>query len=116
MGLTFKEYCPDTRNSKIEDIINRLTEYEIKPIVVDPWASEYDAMHEYGITLTKLEEVSEVDCVILAVAHDEFRNLSLDDLDKLYAEGDNKSKVLIDVKSVLNRKEVYGAGYRYWRL
>ena len=116
LGLTFKENCPDTRNSKIEDIINRLTEYEIKPIVVDPWASEYDAMHEYGITLTKLEEVSEVDCVILAVAHDEFRNLSLDDLDKLYAEGDNKSKVLIDVKSVLNRKEVYGAGYRYWRL
>lgn len=68
LGLTFKENCPDTRNSKVDDIIKRLNEYEINPIVVDPWASEHDAMHEYGVTLTKLEDVSGADCVIVAVA------------------------------------------------
>lgn len=59
LGLTFKENCPDTRNSKVADIIKRFAEYEIKPIVVDPWASERDAMREYGVTLTKLEEVKD---------------------------------------------------------
>ena len=116
LGLTFKENCPDTRNSKVEDIIKRLSEYEIVPIVVDPWASERDAMHEYGITLTKIEDIHDADCVILAVAHDEFRNMDLSDLDKLYFKGSNREKVLIDVKSILNRNEVTSAGYRYWRL
>ena len=116
LGLTFKENCPDTRNSKVEDIIKRLAEYGIKPIVVDPWASERDAMHEYGVVLTKLEEVKDADCVILAVAHDEFKNLSLEEIDKLYAAGTNAEKVLIDVKSILNKKETELFGYRYWRL
>lgn len=116
LGLTFKENCPDIRNSKVEDIIKRLAEYGIKPIVVDPWASERDAMHEYGVVLTKLEEVKDADCVILAVAHDEFKNLSLEEIDKLYAAGINAEKVLIDVKSILNKKETELFGYRYWRL
>ena len=116
LGLTFKENCPDIRNSKVEDIIKRLAEYGIKPIVVDPWASERDAMHEYGVVLTKLEEVKDAECVILAVAHDEFKNLSLEEIDKLYATGTNDEKVLIDVKSILNKKEVELFGYRYWRL
>lgn len=116
LGLTFKENCPDTRNSKVEDIIKRLAEYGIKPIVVDPWASERGAMHEYGVVLTKLEEVKDANCVILAVAHDEFKNLSLEEIDKLYAAGTNAEKVLIDVKSILNKKEVELFGYRYWRL
>ena len=116
LGLTFKENCPDIRNSKVEDIIKRLAEYGIKPIVVDPWASERDAMHEYGVVLTKLEEVKDADCVILAVAHDEFKNLSLEEIDKLYAAGTNAEKVLIDVKSILNKKETELFGYRYWRL
>ena len=116
LGLTFKENCPDTRNSKVEDIIKRLSEYEIVPIVVDPWASERDAMHEYGVTLTKLEDVHDADCVILAVAHDEFKNMSLETLDNLYVDGGNETKVLIDVKSIFNRDEVNQAGYRYWRL
>lgn len=116
LGLTFKENCPDTRNSKVEDIIKRLSEYEIVPIVVDPWASERDAMHEYGVKLTKLEDVHEADCVILAVAHDEFKNMALETLDDLYVDNGNETKVLIDVKSIFNRDEVNQAGYRYWRL
>ena len=116
LGLTFKENCPDTRNSKVEDIINHLKEYEIEPLVVDPWASERDAMHEYGVTLTDISEIKDMDCIILAVAHDEFKSMSIADIDKLFIKADNSEKVIIDVKSILNKKEIDNAGYRYWRL
>lgn len=115
-GLTFKENCPDIRNSKVEDIINRLKEYEINPLVVDPWASERDAMHEYGVILAPLEMISDVDCIILAVAHDEFKNMKLEMLDKMYRANSNNEKVLIDVKSIMDKQLVEQAGYRYWRL
>lgn len=84
LGLTFKENCPDTRNSKVDDIIKHLNEYGIEPAVVDPWASAEDAMHEYGVTLTQLKDVKDADCVIVAVAHDEFKALSLDGIKRLY--------------------------------
>ncbi|MGN1047595.1 MAG: nucleotide sugar dehydrogenase, partial [Eubacteriales bacterium] len=106
LGLTFKENCPDTRNSKVDDIIKRLNEYEIAPVVVDPWASEKDAMHEYGVTLTKLEDVRDADCVIVAVAHNEFRNLSLDDIKGLFRKCADGEKVLIDVKGIYKIPEL----------
>ena len=116
LGLTFKENCPDTRNSKVDDIIKRLAEYEIKPVVVDPWASERDAMHEYGVTLTALDDVKDADCVIVAVAHNEFKALSLDDIKKLFKKGDDSEKVLIDVKGLYQVKELKNSGVKYWRL
>lgn len=116
LGLTFKENCPDTRNSKVEDIIKRLEEYDICPLVVDPWASDRDAMKEYGVTLTKLDDVKDVDCIILAVAHDEFKKLKLDELKKLYATGSDDEKVLIDVKGLHSVVELKKSGMRYWRL
>ena len=116
LGLTFKENCPDTRNSKVDDIIKRLNEYEIYPTVVDPWASEQDAMHEYGITLTRLEDVTDADCVIVAVAHDEFKALSLDDIKKLYKPGQDNKKVLVDVKGLFNVPALNASGMQYWRL
>lgn len=116
LGLTFKENCPDTRNSKVEDIINRLREYAIDPIVVDPWANEKDAMNEYGVRLTPLEMISEADCIILAVAHDEFKKMDICQIDKLFKNVNNDEKVLIDVKGIVNRKILDEAGYRYWRL
>lgn len=116
LGLTFKENCPDTRNSKVEDIIKRLEEYDICPLVVDPWASDRDAMKEYGVTLTKLEDVKDVDCIILAVAHDEFKNLKLDELKKLYVVGSDDEKVLIDVKGLHSVEELKKSSMRYWRL
>lgn len=116
LGLTFKENCPDTRNSKVEDIIKRLEEYDICPLVVDPWASDRDAMKEYGVTLTKLEDVKDVDCIILAVAHDEFKKLKLNELKKLYATGSDDEKVLIDVKGIHSVEELKESGMRYWRL
>lgn len=116
LGLTFKENCPDTRNSKVEDIIKRLAEYEITPIVVDPWACERDAMHEYGVTLTKLEDVKDADCVIVAVAHNEFQALRLNDIKKLFKDSADTEKVLIDVKGLYKVTELKESGMKYWRL
>lgn len=116
LGLTFKENCPDTRNSKVDDIIKRLAEYEIVPVVVDPWASERDALHEYGVTLTKFDEVKDADCVIVAVAHNEFKKLSLDDIKTLFRSCDDEEKVLIDVKGLYSVQDLKASGLRYWRL
>ena len=114
LGLTFKENCPDTRNSKVDDIIKRLNEYDIEPIVVDPWASERDAFIEYGVKLTKFGDVKDVDCIIVAVAHDEFKKLSLNDLNKLFKKGTDK--VLIDVKGLYNVSELKSSDFKWWRL
>lgn len=115
-GLTFKENCPDTRNSKVADIIDRLKEYGIEPIVADPWASEQDAMREYGVVLTPMEEVGELDCLILAVAHNEFRQMSVEQYLKLFRDMPNDEKVIVDVKGVLDRSAIAQAGVRCWRL
>lgn len=116
LGLTFKENCPDTRNSKVDDIIKRLNEFGIEPIVVDPWASDRDAMHEYGVTLTKLEDVKDADCVIVAVAHEEFKLLSLDDIRKLYKRDLVSDKVLIDVKGIYKVDDLKKSRFKFWRL
>ena len=116
LGLTFKENCPDTRNSKVDDIIRRLAEYEITPVVVDPWANDRDAMHEYGVTLTDLNDVSDADCVIVAVAHNEFKALSLDDIKKLYRKSTDEKKVFIDVKGIYDISALKSSGMKYWRL
>ncbi|MBO6055382.1 MAG: nucleotide sugar dehydrogenase [Alphaproteobacteria bacterium] len=117
LGLTFKENCPDTRNSKVDDIIKRLAEFEIKPVVVDPWASERDAMHEYGVTLTKLADVKDADCVIVAVAHNEFRTLSLEDIKSLFRkDSPDNEKVLVDVKGLYKIADLNASGMKWWRL
>lgn len=116
LGLTFKENCPDTRNSKVNDIIKQLNTYEINPIVVDPWASERDAMREYGVTLTKFEDVKDADCVIVAVAHKEFKALGLDDIKKLYKSSSDEEKVLLDVKGLYKVDDLKKSGMKYWRL
>ena len=116
MGLTVKENCPDRRNSKVNDIIKQLNTYEIEPIVVDPWASERDAMKEYGITLTDISEVKDADCIIMAVAHNEFKNLSLEEIDKMYGKYVQNEKILIDVKGIFTIESVKKMGFNYWRL
>lgn len=116
LGITFKENTPDTRNSKVVDIINNLREYGIEPIVVDPEADADEAKHEYGIDLLDLKDVNDADCLVLAVAHDIFKQMSWVDLDNLYGDFENKEKVLIDVKSVLDLNYIGEKGYSYWRL
>ncbi len=117
LGLTFKENCPDTRNSKVDDIIKCLNGYGITPIVVDPWASERDAMHEYGVTLTPLEQVKDANCVIVAVAHQQFKQMTLDDIKALFKpELPDGEKVLIDVKGLYRVADLEKSQMRYWRL
>ena len=116
LGLTFKENCPDTRNSKVDDIIRQLKTYGIEPLVVDPWASERDAMHEYGVKLTRIDDVADVDCVIVAVAHNEFRTLSLNEIKKLFRNVPDNEKVLIDVKGLYKIEDLKASGMHWWRL
>lgn len=116
LGLTFKENCPDTRNSKVNDIITRLNEYGIKPMVVDPWANGDEAMHEYGINIVRFEDVIDVDCVIVAVAHNEFKKLSLKDIKCLYKQCPDTEKVLIDVKGLYRVADLKDSGMLWWRL
>lgn len=117
MGLTFKENCPDTRNSKVVDIISRLKEYDIDPVVTDEWADPVVAKHEYGVELTAREDVPKADCVIIAVGHNEFRSMSVMQLKDLFKdELKDEEKVLIDVKSLYRMDELKASGMRFWRL
>ena len=117
LGITFKENCPDIRNSKVADIIKRFIEYGITPIIVDPWAKYSDTENEYGVTLTPIGNVKDADCVLLAVAHKEFSELTWDTLDSMYKRDmPSSEKILIDVKGMRNIEEATKRGYRYWRL
>ena len=114
LGITFKENCPDCRNSKVEDIIKRLNEYGIEPLVVDPWADPKIAKKEYGVELTRLEDIRDADCIIVAVAHREFKEMKLSDIAKLYKAG--TEPVLIDVKGLYSVKELSDSDMKWWRL
>ena len=117
LGITFKENCPDTRNSKVVDIINRLREYDIQPVVTDPWADAEVAKQVYGVDLVPFDEIPKADCVIVAVGHNEFRALSLMQLRELFkSELSNEERVLIDVKSLYRMDELKASGLRFWRL
>lgn len=114
LGFTFKENCPDTRNTKVIDIYKELGEYGITPIVVDPAADADEAKRLYGITFGTMEDVKDMDAVLVAVAHHAFRDLKKEDIDKLY-NAKNGQKVLLDIKGLFDRKD-YKDGYLYWRL
>ena len=116
LGITFKENCADSRNTKVIDIIKRLDEYGINSIVVDPQADDEDTKNGYGIDLVSLDNVRDADCIVFAVAHDDFRNMSLDEIDSLFGDFDNNEKVIIDVKSILDKAIIEEKGYSYWRL
>ena len=111
LGFTFKENCPDTRNSKVWDIVNELKEYGINPVIVDPVADIEEAKKIYGIDFNVMDEITDMDAIILAVAHVEFKGLEKADLDKMYGAG---QKVLLDVKGILNPADY--ADYSFWRL
>jgi UDP-N-acetyl-D-galactosamine dehydrogenase len=113
LGFTFKENCPDTRNTRIIDIVNELEEYGITPIIADPEADAQEAKQLYGIDFVDMNTIENMDAVVLAVAHDSFSSLSMADMDKFFGEG---QKVLLDIKGLLDRKEYETAGYSYWRL
>ena len=113
LGFTFKENCPDTRNTKIFDIVKELREYGIEPIVADPEADAAEAKHLYGIEFVEVEDIKDMDAVVVAVAHDCFLGLDEKQISTFFGDGE---KVLVDIKGIFNRKEYESAGYNYWRL
>ncbi len=113
LGFTFKENCPDSRNTKVIDIIKELRDYGINPVISDSHADAGEAYRLYGIEFTDISDITDMDAVILAVAHDEFVNFKVSDMDVLFGSG---KKVLLDIKGILDRKNYESAGYHYWRL
>ena len=113
LGFTFKENCPDTRNTKIFDIVKELREYGIEPTIADPTADSDEARRLYGVEFVGISTIKDMDAVVLAVAHDEFAHFTMVDMDKFFGKG---QKVLLDIKGLLNRTEYEKAGYSYWRL
>ncbi|NBK97814.1 MAG: nucleotide sugar dehydrogenase [Erysipelotrichia bacterium] len=125
LGLTFKENCPDVRNTKVVDIINELKEYGINTVIHDPQADKKEVFDVYGIELKEIEDIKDVDAVILAVPHEEYKELSLEAINSLYnnnytqinGNGDvDDSKVFIDIKGMFSRTEAVELDYLYWGL
>lgn len=115
LGFTFKENCPDTRNTKVIDIYKELQEYGITPMVVDPAADVAEAKRLYGITFNTMEDIKEMDAVIVAVSHKQFLTLDKEKISSLYSKAHAK-KVLVDIKGIFDRKEYSTEDYIYWRL
>ena len=116
-GATFKENCPDVRNSKIMEILDHLAQYEIRPVLTDVWADPEEVMRSYGYTLCDEAEAGDADCIVLSVAHDLYRKRTLSDWDPFFRKGMKSSeKVIIDIKGMLDISQVSKAGYGYWRL
>lgn len=116
LGFTFKENCPDTRNTRVIDIVDELKEYGISPLIVDPQADADEAKDEYGINFDTLEDVKEMDAIIVAVNHSDFVDLTSDDYVSFFKKGDNQTKVLVDIKGILDKNYFKESGYHYWGL
>ena len=113
LGFTFKENCPDTRNSKVYDILKELREYGIEPVIADPQADKREAKQLYDIDFADIESVKNMDAIILAVAHTDFQNLTLTQIKSMFAD---ENRVLLDVKGILARDEFENNNFTYWRL
>lgn len=136
-GVTFKENCPDVRNTKVVDVIKELEEYGVDVRVIDPQADKEDLWHEYRINLCELEDIKGMDAVIFAVPHDEFKTIKLEEVKMMFGptgyvnleamnevaatsefdiDVDSKDCVLIDLKGIFNIKDAEDTGFVYWRL
>ncbi len=115
LGFTFKENCPDTRNTKVIDIVKELREYGIEPVIVDETADRDEAKRLYGVELADRSAIADVDALVIAVAHKEFDGLGKEEIDACFNPSNSK-KVLVDVKGILDRKTYLNEEYLYWRL
>ncbi len=112
MGVTFKENCPDIRNSKVVDLVRELESWGVKVVVVDAWASADEVMHEYGLLLGTIDEANKVDSLVVAVGHNEYRALTPDQLRKLCK---SEKPVLADIKALYDRHAAADAGFTVFR-
>lgn len=115
LGLTFKENCPDIRNTKVVDIIKELKEYGINPLITDPLSDKQEAYREYGLELTDISDICELDALVVAVGHKEYVSMGQKEIEKMFNKK-NKTKVLIDIKGILDKKEFEKENYIYWSL
>jgi UDP-N-acetyl-D-galactosamine dehydrogenase len=113
LGITFKENCPDIRNSKVVDLISELSSWGVEVLVSDPYADPEEVAHEYGLSLTALEDLDLVDALIVAVGHNEYRSIELEKL-KTFLKGDKP--LLVDVKGLFNREKAKKLGLTIFRL
>ena len=116
LGLTFKENCPDMRNSKVLEVVRSLRDYGVEPVLTDPVASPEEVMELYGAQLVSLEDVRHMDCLIFAVPHEIYKEMSIDSLQKMFNTNKDYQKILIDIKGIFDRVQAEQDGYRYWRL
>lgn len=116
LGITFKENCPDIRNSKVEDIIKGLKEYNIEPLVCDPYADKEEVRAVYSVDLIEQSELKNLDTLILAVSHDEYKELSINDIDRMFKDVPNNKKIIIDIKNMIDIEVLEISNYSYWRL
>lgn len=114
-GITFKENCNDIRNSKVEDIIKNLKSYGIEPTIVDPWADKKSVKKEYNVDLCDISSINNADCLIFAVAHEEFKRMKIENIEEFYSDKSEK-KIILDIKSIFNKKIFENNGYNYWNL
>ena len=114
LGFTFKEDCPDTRNTKVIDIVKELRDYGIEPILCDPEADAEEAKREYSVTFTDYKDLKALDLMVIAVAHQSFKDKTLKDFDKLYQNPE--AKILMDLKGILDKQTCEKQNYTYWRL
>ena len=113
-GFTFKENTPDTRNTRVIDIVKELNEFGIQPLIFDPVADQLEGLNEYGLEFNTIEEMTELDAIIIAVNHDEFKEYNIEKWTNFYING--KDKVLLDIKGLVNKNEAKNAGFSYWGL
>ena len=116
LGFAFKEDCPDTRNTRVIDIVTELREYGIDPVIADPVADREEAARLYGVALSEPDEVTMCDAVIIAVCHEAYRRLDPGRMRQFYRTGRHSPGVLADVKGIFDRKEAEKEGFLYWRL
>lgn len=116
LGFTFKENCPDVRNTRVADIVHTLEEYGICPVVVDPCADKALVQKEYGVALTDLEQVENADCILHAVAHRQFREMGLHGLMALFRPDGGAKRVLLDVKGEWPVSQLKELEITWWRM
>ncbi len=116
LGFTFKENCPDIRNTRAADIVSELREYGMDPRVIDPLANKCDAKQIYDVKLSDMDELQQMDAIIVAVAHESFAHLDVRDFDQFFDQQSKKKKIILDVKGILQKEDLEKSGYSYWRL
>lgn len=116
LGLAFKEDCPDIRNSKVFEIIEELQDYNIKVLVVDPLVDTLEVKENHNIDITNIIDIANIDAIVMAVPHADFKSISLEKIGKFYKKSDGNNKILLDIKSIYSREDAIEKGFVYWNL